>query len=311
MLKGSLSFDSQNQQFQERVGDENVLRRVINSYQALTPTSASGAFSKSVWLSRYLYEISLLQQLPVVLCLSGGLDSQAVLQSFLASGIKFEIAILKFKERYNMHDVEEALDIAQLCSVKVHVIDVDAIHFFESGQYMHYAELAETNSPQFSLHAWFAEQINGLPVFAGEPYYWFKSAGSENFYVPQPKEYAARHLLARTDRPCISHFFELLTELNLLFLKSPRWSRRDNAQLATLQYAKKAEAYRSMGFPVHDTARGIKFTGFEGVYWYFRMKHSSHDIYYFNKLFRQPLEKVRPNPDRLDLKWDQIEVDSL
>lgn len=305
MLSESLSFDSKNTQWQKTQGSETVLCRTISDYMPLTPVDAKSVFAKSVWLCQHLSEKSLVSEIPLVLCLSGGLDSQAVLHSFISSGVSFEIAILRFKNRLNFHDIEEALDLAQLSGVKTHVIDIDAINFFESGRFSDYADRSQTNSPQFALHAWFAEQIEGLPIFAGEPYYWMSVEQCRVLYVPQPKEYAARNLLELSGRPCISHFFELLTELNLCFLENPDWSR-EKSQWSTIQYAKKAAGYRALGFPVRDTARGMKYTGFEGLYWHFRMKYKSHDTYYFNKLFREPLEKIKPSPTRLELKFDAL-----
>ena len=44
-----------------------------------------------------------------VLCLSGGVDSEMMARVFLSCGIKFKVAILRFKNDLNLYDIRYAV----------------------------------------------------------------------------------------------------------------------------------------------------------------------------------------------------------
>ncbi|MBY0420212.1 MAG: hypothetical protein K2W88_19350, partial [Pararheinheimera sp.] len=44
----------------------------------------------------------------ISLCLSGGMDSECMLMAYMAAGVKFEVAIMRFKDGLNAHDIESA-----------------------------------------------------------------------------------------------------------------------------------------------------------------------------------------------------------
>lgn len=68
------------------------------------------------------------------LFLSGGTDSEIVLRNFLDIGLKPACYTIKFKNDYNIGDVNEAVDLATELNVPLNIIDFDIKNFLYSGE---------------------------------------------------------------------------------------------------------------------------------------------------------------------------------
>lgn len=241
----------------------------------------------------------------IVLALSGGIDSQAMLFAFIESGVPFQVAVMRFNDRMNDHDIGHSLDLLAGLGIKARILELDIRNFYQSGRFMDYVLAGRTNSPQFAAHIWLAEQIDGVPVFAGEPWHRIhessetpKNINSLPFYFPRYKEYGAEIALQKQGRICISHFFETSMEwFQHLAAHHPlhRYSRESDP---VGSYRAKYLFYRSLGFPVSLTSGMSKLTGFERLYTMTAIEHNSDDYYHFNKIYREPLEKMFPPPVR-------------
>jgi hypothetical protein len=234
---------------------------------------------------------------PLVLCISGGLDSQAMLYAFLQAKVPFEVAVMRFNDRLNEHDIGHALSLLSTLGIKPNVIDLNIKKFFESGEFTTFAESGCTGSPQFAAHIWLAHQIQGVPVFAGEPWHTAinQTKDKQRYYVPQYKEYGTEISLARKGRTALSHFFELSGAWlqSILAEAQFRFHYRDEADPPG-SYQAKFKFYRSLGFPVSMPAGLVKLTGFERLYALIATENQTNHFYHFNKLYRVPLEKKFP-----------------
>ncbi len=255
---------------------------------------------------------TLLDQFPdkICLCLSGGLDSQAMLSAFASTGRLFRVFVLKFNGNLNQHDIEFALDLCALYRIKPDVVSVDVVSFFESGEYYDIAIKAHTNSPMFALHAWFSSQINGVPVFSGQPWTLYPNRNLcllplknslkmpskiYGMYIPCLKEYSTKFYLEARGQDCVSHFFEHERNLLQSFWLNRYWiNDHRNDENVTAGYMHKYLSYINSGFPLLEPHRMAKLTGFERVHIYFKNKYNSVDPFYFNELFRKPLEAHFP-----------------
>jgi len=251
-----------------------------------------------------------------VLCLSGGLDSQAMLSVFREAGVSFKACFFRFNENLNGHELASLIDYCDAFGIKAEVMDFDILDFFDSGKFFEVAVAAKTNSPLFAAHAWMAEKIDGFPVFAGQAWSVQKQDGlmlneitpevfeKNIIYVPSLKEYAASHYLGRAGRECVPHFFQIEKELVRAFWRNRYWLNYANMSFynSVYDYQHKYFAYLSSGFPLIAPSRLAKLTGFERVHFYYQKKYNSTDQYYFNELFRRPLERLIPVRTELHLK---------
>lgn len=294
----TLDYESEINVFKK--GESTVEERIIKQLQkerfSFNQNQNFWAAKGAGLVAQRLYETS---QDPLVLCISGGLDSQAMLFSFLESGVNFKVAVLEYENRLNEHDVGHGLSLLTDLGVNYEKITIDIEKFFESGQFLKYADEAQTNSPQFAAHTWFAEQVQGVPIFAGEPWHRHSETGSlpaQDYYVPQFKEYAAGNYLKKLQRDCVTHFFELslewLEKVEHANVGSLRM-RRDGDPEKT--YQAKCHFYRKLGFPVRLTSGMVKLNGFERLYAITAARKGIKNFYHFNDIYRRPLEKIRPN----------------
>lgn len=97
-------------------------------------------------------------------CFSGGIDSEVVARSFLAAGIDFNCAILRFPEQLNEHDIRWAREFCESRSLPYRYFDIDPREFWRTNA-LAYAEMGQCCSIGMTLLFWLAEQIPGYPIF--------------------------------------------------------------------------------------------------------------------------------------------------
>lgn len=73
---------------------------------------------------------------PILVCFSGGLDSEIMVRSFQEAGVPFEVAIMKFKYRHddhiNEHETKRAFEIAIEDNIVCHTMTVDIEDYFKN-----------------------------------------------------------------------------------------------------------------------------------------------------------------------------------
>lgn len=239
---------------------------------------------------------------PLMICFSGGIDSECVAQAAIAAKVPFELVIMRLSPSFNDHDTVYALEFCEKVGKKPIFIDLSIIRFYESGEFLQYAMKYRTNSPQFATHLWLAEQIQGVPVFAGSfPYInYFDREGKEleesYLYTSEDKEYGVDRLFQQTGRGGVGHFFQYTPELYFSFLThtiaGSSKKKRIELQLGT-HYDMKEYAFAQGGFNTKIvTGRSQKYTGFEKVKEYYAARYGIGDTY--EKLFREPLQRIFP-----------------
>src|SRR5688500_16123155 len=75
-----------------------------------------------------------------VLCLSGGLDSEAMALAFLNANVPFEAAIMAFTGGLNQYDVTHALDFCAEHKIPYQIIEMDAAAILRAGSHLAIAE---------------------------------------------------------------------------------------------------------------------------------------------------------------------------
>lgn len=291
---------------------ENLETHCLPSYFFQQEREIVSAFECAVNAARSLYDINH----KLVLCLSGGLDSQAMLSAFSESGVPFKACFFRFNDNLNGHELASLFDFCDAFNIDIEVIDFDILDFFESGKFYDVAVLSKTNSPLFAAHAWMAEKTDGFPVISGQAWSIQRDFGrirnlvtpevfeKNMIYIPSLKEYAVSNYLSIKGRECTSHFFHKEKKMVRAFWSNPYWLNYANIAKfnSAYEYQHKYFAYLSSGFPLMAPSRMAKLTGFERVHLHYQKKYNSTDQYYFNELFRSPLEKLFPIRKELKLK---------
>lgn len=232
------------------------------------------------------------------ICFSGGIDSQAMLLSFLEAGVDCEVFVMRFDKNFNKMDTEHALLFAAEHNVKLNFFDIDVVRYLTFDLYED-ANLYKCSSPHFLTHYKLYDYIReygctGL-ASAGNAFSkftngWGASPSATQFnYI----KYSEVH-----DFPVIGSF--------LLYDPSVCWTIGLLTPLADtsnaigingnyeygnahqIRYAAKVQGYHNSGLTV--IPQQTKYTGFEDLKEFFAQKFS--DGWAFENKFRHPLEKL-------------------
>lgn len=250
-----------------------------------------------------------------VLCFSGGVDSQAMVQSWLEAKLKFSVAILKMKNEYNKHDYEHALLYCDKVGIEPVLVEIDVITFLTRENH-DYGIKYRCSSPHFNTHYRFFDKLRdmGYTGICGGGTAFAKGADGWG-PVPTPAQMNYVEYARLNNYPMIGNFLGYDPKLcwTIALLTPPHDSQWVGAveTLDTLEidndkrYVAKVKGYQNHGFDVIPQSK--KFTGFEKVKDYFAEKYK--DGWTFEKKFRYPLEKLFGSASgQLLLTQEQTEI---
>ena len=101
-----------------------------------------------------------------VLFLSGGTDSEIVARNFLSIGIKPQCYCIKFKDDYNISDVNEAIDLANDLDIPLSIIDFDVKDFLYSGHAEEFGQKLQCTQITY-LMVYYSILKIGMPAVMG------------------------------------------------------------------------------------------------------------------------------------------------
>lgn len=102
----------------------------------------------------------------VMICYSGGLDSEVALRSFLEQNLPVRAAILKMKYDLNFHDYKLAVKFCEKNNVRYHLFEIDAMEFLHNDMWV-YADMHKMISPQIPFQLWLLDKFDEFPIVCG------------------------------------------------------------------------------------------------------------------------------------------------
>lgn len=244
-------------------------------------------------LSKYLGD-------KIALCLSGGIDSQCMVQCFLEANIPFDLYTLKFNKNLNEHDICTAYEYADKHNLKLNLIELDIIKFLTL-ENLSYGQKYKSCSPQFNAHYKFFNMLKDkgytgicaggfVPIRSNKEWGINYIYNSMNFinYCAEEKIYAHGNFLSFY--PELTWAIALLTPGKTDYSKNTPWNGAyDNSEHGNmLRYYDKATGYKKAGFDL--ILQSNKLTGFEEVKKYY--ENITGDGWTFEKRFRFPLNNL-------------------
>jgi hypothetical protein len=225
---------------------------------------------------------------PYILMCSGGVDSQAMIWSWLQSKIPFTIMSVRYVSNgicFNEHDHIQLREFADIHKLDVEWVDFDIIDFLENSL-PEYSNNYDCDSPQICTHMKMTEHVEkGTVIFAGN--YLGPLGGEINYTLLGLHRYS---LSINTNFKKIIPFF---------FLHDSRLATAFNSYIPSIHIPNYSQiGYKLAGFPV--LSQNKKYNGFEQIKAYYeqfkyrvstktRLKHAdkiSKDV--FDMLFRYP-----------------------
>ncbi|MBC7465561.1 MAG: hypothetical protein H7256_06170 [Bdellovibrio sp.] len=233
------------------------------------------------------------------LLLSGGIDSECMAQAFIAAKVPFQATFMRFKNNMNAFDIQTNIDFCQRNNIKYSFVDLDIIEFLESGEYLKVSNKYECQSPQLAAHLWLLDQVEGIPILGGNPMapIWKKDHW---FFIGAPGELHSTYFkyFLENNRLGVPFFFLYTPELIASFFSLPIMKsclQKEVNSESDYTYEHKCQSYIQGGFNVQP--RHDKFTGFELVRKHYDEREGTQHGIAFNRLFREPLEKLFPFPE--------------
>lgn len=98
--------------------------------------------------------------------LSGGIDSELLLRSFLEIGAKPEVYIVRYENDYNIYDVSYAITICSILNIEYKLIEFNLKKFYENNAEK-ISEVSQSDRPRALPYCKFIELVDGLPILGG------------------------------------------------------------------------------------------------------------------------------------------------
>lgn len=217
-------------------------------------------------------------------CLSGGIDSQTVVDTFLYAGVTPEVVIFNFLDDHNIHDVSHAIKFCESRNITPRLIDLDVIRFLNNQLY-DFATKYKISSPQFAVHLYLAGKLKDLgytcAIFGGNN---LTQYTDNSWYTPTKEETDWCKYSQAINFPIIGSFWLQDWRLSLMAtLFTPYVSTTD----ASHRYQAKIFSYKTMGYDVIPQEQ--KYNGFETVKKYY--EEMTGDGWTFENQFRYPIKK--------------------
>lgn len=169
---------------------------------------------------------------PLWLLFSGGIDSEVMLQSFVAAGVPFNVAINRFANNLNIHDVSYAVIACENLGVPYTIFDLDIEDFWRT-KFLDYIHKSECCWPALTSTMWLMEQVPGYPVLGSGECFLEKVVPAG--YIPgespyEPSDWFLREreriaswyrFLQTINKPGCAGFYQYTPEFILSFLQDP------------------------------------------------------------------------------------------
>lgn len=211
---------------------------------------------------------------PYTLYLSGGVDSQAMLWAWHASGVPYQAVSYVYNYTMNLYDLNAGMPVfAQKLGIKIERRNVDLLNFFDT-EYPKYAETYRCGSPHLAAYMYLADQqTDGTVIFSGSI-----TPEANSFYTAN--EWRLYHYGIVSGQNIVPMFFSETQDLHYAFLKYFESGQH------------KAVTYQKAGFPVVRQRLGYssndqRYSGFEGIRDYYE-KHITRKFTLQEKMKRLP-----------------------
>ena len=141
------------------------------------------------------------------LFLSGGLDSELMLKSFLEIGEKPNIFIVRYEDDINLYDVSYAVTICGMLNLEYKIIDINLKKFFENDAEQ-VADDAQCDRPRMLPSMTYADYVDGLSFLSMGDMYWARphndySIKAEWVAIELESDFAADRYNIYHNRPCV------------------------------------------------------------------------------------------------------------
>ena len=111
--------------------------------------------------------------MPIDIMFSGGIDSELILRSFLATKHPFNVKIFRYENDINIYEVSHAVVVCEQLHVPYQLIDFNLQKFFENDAET-ISEQAQICKPRMLPQLKFLDYSDGLPIIGHSDMWWMR-----------------------------------------------------------------------------------------------------------------------------------------
>lgn len=239
--------------------------------------------------------------------LSGGLDSEMALQSFLSAGITPRIVTIRFPDDKNLHDIGPAMRMLDHMGLKYSVIDVDPEEFVMSGEafeigarfqgYSFYQQLLmkvalQYNAPMITIDEIELEKSTSVNWETGEYYdQWV-------FLKKEDQDGVWRRFNDATGIPALNNFYSYSPESILSFLQLPTVDDLVNDRIpGKLSWtSSKMKIYSHLGYNFRKRPKWHGVENYMHLWDYVRYNvYSKSNLNFDERDYVMPIDQLKQN----------------
>lgn len=227
---------------------------------------------------------------PIVLFVSGGIDSQSMVQAFVAAGVRFQAVLMVDAHGCNADDVFYARRFFHHLQKPLTEFTLDFAAFIRSYQYVEMANRYRFNNPEYGILLHMMDRFPGFPVYAGRPISISHARTGEPVVgLAVDETWSRSRYMERNRHQGCPEFLIHTPELMESFLQVPMAKSFPRGQ--EWIYPRKIDLLREGGFNV-EWAPPVKLTGFENLEHQFANSEMGNELWLHH---RGPLKLRYPN----------------
>lgn len=231
------------------------------------------------------------------LFLSGGLDSEVAIRTFMYTGVKFQPIILKFINDLNVEDVQQAITITNELGLDPFIEEIDPFRFFESGRWLDMAKKYQSYTFYQQLLLQAAEglaapmlTVDAIDIVKFDDVNW-------GFVKNEDQDGCWHRFIEKTGIPAYNNFYTYDPDTFLAFLSSPTINQLINNKIyGKLSWeSSKNEIYAEL--TPWTMSKRIKRHGMERMMniWTYVKNYVDNEIYNNHKIFQFNINDLQKN----------------
>lgn len=202
---------------------------------------------------------------PLILCLSGGLDSICMFHAFRQSGVAFSCVTAIYSNGLNRQESEFAIRICEKFNVPLTLKHLDIGEFYGSGRSRDYSALGKTDDLGYCCHLWLLDGLNGICILAGQPPIPIRDISGIRIGLRYEANSCYSHFAMARNMKLIPSFFLYSPQLLVSFVNTPIFQnaidKKNGVESDADEFQFKRNLYVQSGFPI--TEHSTKLSGFE------------------------------------------------
>ena len=228
------------------------------------PTKFDNLFVESCRAAEEIYDM---RQGKVHILYSGGIDSEHCLSIFTHLGMDVTPVIIKINPGYNDHDTEYAFKFCESKNIKPLVIDIDFLHFIDSGKFSEIFKEMKTSAFGRAPIAYAASLLDGTVILGdGEPYIKLNETDNTWYMMEEEHDFSIYKYFQSQGIHGVPHYTRYTPEMFMAYMTDPRMIELANNQLPGKLSSHTSRPFiynRHSGF---DLQPRNKYNGFEHIH---------------------------------------------